>query len=94
MHCTRNITEQIVWVGGEDKRLALFENLFPIENGVSYNSYCIIDEKTAVIDTVDYSIGRLFLENIAHALQGRTLDYLIINHIIYFWKDIIFIKNI
>ena len=53
MHCTRKITDSISWVGGCDRRLALFENLFPIPRGVAYNSYLIMDEKTALIDTVD-----------------------------------------
>lgn len=80
MYCTRNISEHIHWIGGNDRRLALFENLFPIPNGVSYNSYLIMDEKTALMDTVDASISRLFFENIDHVLNGRTLDYLIVNH--------------
>ena len=53
MYCTRKLTEQVWWVGGSDRRLALFENLFPITRGVSYNSYLILDEQTAVVDTVD-----------------------------------------
>ena len=80
MHCTRKVTDTISWVGGCDRRLALFENLFPIPRGVSYNSYLIMDEKTALIDTVDASITRQFLENISHVLGGRSLDYLVINH--------------
>lgn len=80
MHCTRKITDTIHWVGGSDRRLALFENLFPIPRGVAYNSYLIMDEKTALVDTVDASISRQFLENIYHVLDGRTLDYLVVNH--------------
>ena len=80
MHCTRKITDTVTWVGGSDRRLALFENLFPIPRGVSYNSYLIMDEKTALVDTVDSSITRQFLENIFHTLAGRPLDYLIVNH--------------
>lgn len=80
MYCTRKITEGITWIGGSDRRLALFENLFPIPRGVAYNSYLILDEATAVIDTVDSSISRQFFENIQHTLNGRTLDYLIVNH--------------
>ena len=59
MYCTRKITDHIHWVGGSDRRLALFENLFPIPRGVSYNSYMILDEKTALVDTVDSSINAL-----------------------------------
>ena len=80
VYCTRKIAETITWVGGSDRRLALFENLFPIPRGVSYNSYLISDEKTALMDTVDSSIRQQFLENILHALGGRKLDYLVVNH--------------
>lgn len=80
LYCTRKVTDTIWWVGGNDRRLALFENLFPIPRGVSYNSYVIMDEKTALMDTVDPSITALFLENVAHTLNGRNLDYLVINH--------------
>lgn len=79
-NCTRKLTDTISWVGGSDRRLALFENLFPIPRGVAYNSYLIMDEKTALIDTVDSSITRQFLENVLHVLDGRPLDYLVINH--------------
>ncbi len=80
MHCTRKINEDLYWVGGEDRRLNLFENIFPIPRGVSYNSYLLIDEKTVLLDTVDYSIGRQFLENIKYILKDRNLDFLIVNH--------------
>ena len=61
---TRNISDSIVWVGGSDRRLALFENLFPIPRGVSYNSYVILDEKTALLDTVDSSIALQFIQHV------------------------------
>lgn len=80
MHCTRKLTDAITWVGGSDRRLALFENLFPIPRGVAYNSYLITDEKTALMDTVDRSISRQFLENVTHGLEGRELDYLVVDH--------------
>lgn len=80
MYYFRNVTDDLYWVGGSDRRLELFENLFPIPNGVSYNSYLLTDEKTVLFDTVDTSIGRQFLENVEAALSGRTLDYLVINH--------------
>lgn len=80
MHCTRRLTDAITWVGGSDRRLALFENLFPIPRGVAYNSYLIMDEKTALMDTVDRSISRQFLENVTHGLGGRGLDYLVVDH--------------
>ncbi len=80
MHCTRKVTEDIIWIGGSDRRLALFENVFPIPRGVSYNSYLLKDEKTVLLDTVDRSIAGQFLENLAFALDGRNLDYMIVNH--------------
>ncbi|MDF2541549.1 MAG: norV [Herbinix sp.] len=80
MSIIQEISQQIFWVGGNDRRLERFENMFPIPNGVSYNSYLIIDEKTALIDTVDSSISEIFLENVKDGLAGRNLDYLIINH--------------
>ena len=67
MHCTRKVTEDIIWIGGSDRRLALFENIFPIPRGVSYNSYLLKDEKTVLLDTVDRSITGQFLENLAFA---------------------------
>ncbi|MBN2221976.1 MAG: FprA family A-type flavoprotein, partial [Vallitaleaceae bacterium] len=80
MHTLQNITPNIIYVGGNDRRLALFENMFPLTNGVAYNSYVILDEKTALLDTVDSAISQLYLENVEAALNGRPLDYLIINH--------------
>ena len=80
MYCIRKITEDITYIGGSDRRLALFENVYPIPNGVSYNAYFIDDEKNAVLDTVDKSVSALFFENIAHILGSRTLDYVIVNH--------------
>lgn len=80
MYCFRKVTDDLYWVGGSDRRLELFENIFPIPNGVSYNSYLLMDEKTVLFDTVDASIGRQFLENVEAVLDGRTLDYLVVNH--------------
>ncbi|MFU0825555.1 FprA family A-type flavoprotein [Clostridium sp.] len=80
MYCVRNITDDLYWVGGNDRRLALFENIHPIERGVSYNSYLLLDEKTVLFDTVDWSICRQFIENIEGILGDRDLDYIVINH--------------
>ena len=80
MHCTHLIAPDTWYVGASDRRLAKFENLFPIPRGVSYNSYVILDEKTALLDTADASVAGQFLENVAHALNGRKLDYLIVDH--------------
>ena len=80
MHCVRKVTEDLFWVGGNDKRLHLFENIHPIEDGVSYNSYLLLDEKTVLFDTADWSVGRQFLENVEYVLDERKLDYMVINH--------------
>ena len=80
MHCVRKLAEQLYWVGGSDRRLTLFENAFPIPRGISYNAYLLLDEKTVLLDTVDTAIGGLFFENLAQALQGRPLDYLVVSH--------------
>jgi flavorubredoxin len=80
MQCTRKITEDIFWVGVNDRRLHLFENMFPVPQGVSYNWYLIMDEKTALMDTVDAGASRQFIENVDYVLNGRPLDYLIVNH--------------
>lgn len=80
MQNTRNISPDTIWVGGGDRRLALFENMFPLEDGVTYNSYLLRDEKTALLDTVDASISRQHIENLQYALGGRRLDYLVVHH--------------
>lgn len=80
MHCTQQIAPDVYWVGGSDRRLALFENMFPLPNGVAYNSYLIMDEKIALMDTVDSAITRQFLENVTYVLGGRSIDYLVVNH--------------
>lgn len=80
MFNARNVTKEIVWVGASDRRLALFENIFPIPRGVSYNAYVILDEKTVLLDTVDASVSAQFFENIEYVLGERTLDYLVVNH--------------
>lgn len=80
MHCERLICEDLYWIGGNDHRTTLFENIHPIPRGVSYNSYLLMDEKTVLFDTVDWSISRQFIENLEHVLHGRPLDYMIINH--------------
>lgn len=80
MYNTQEIYPDIHWVGGSDRRLHRFENMFPLQWGVAYNAYLILDEKTALLDTVDSSISGLFLANVEHVLGGRDLDYLVVNH--------------
>ena len=80
MYCVRNVTEDLYWVGANDHRLALFENIHPIPRGVSYNAYLLLDEKSVLYDTVDWSACRQLLENMDYLLEGKPLDYLVINH--------------
>ncbi len=80
MRTIRELKDNIYYIGSNDRRLALFENMFPLENGVSYNSYFIDDEKTAVLDTVDRFVSDAFFENVKALLNGRSLDYLIVHH--------------
>ncbi len=80
MHCVRKVTEDLYWIGANDHRLALFENIHPIPRGVSYNSYVLKDEKNVLFDTVDWSACRQFLENLDYVLGGEKLDYIVINH--------------
>lgn len=80
MYCVRNVTEDLYWIGANDRRLSLFENIHPIPEGVSYNAYVLMDEKTVLFDTIDWSACRQFLENLDHVLNGRPLDYMVINH--------------
>ena len=81
MYSVRKVTDDLYWVGVNDHRLSLFENCFPIPRGVSYNSYVLLDEKTVLFDTVDWSGGHQFMENLVHVLGERPLDYLIVNHL-------------
>ena len=80
MQNTRKVTDDIVWVGCNDRRLTLFENLFPIPRGVSYNSYLVMDEKVTLLDTVDVCALQQFMENIDYVLDGKEIDYLIVQH--------------
>ncbi|MBQ8460678.1 FprA family A-type flavoprotein [bacterium] len=80
MYNTKKITEDLYWVGANDRRLALFESVYPVPAGISYNSYLLLDEKTVLLDTVDKSVNHQFMENIEHVLDDRKLDYLVINH--------------
>lgn len=81
MYCATKITDDIYYIGANDRRIALFENVFPVPRGVSYNSYLIMDEKTVLLDTVDRSVSGRFLENIEYLLGNeKALDYVVINH--------------
>lgn len=80
MHNEVQITEGLYYVGGSDRRIALFENVYPLANGASYNSYLYLDEKTLLLDTVDRSVSDVFYGNLEFLLGDRKLDYLIVNH--------------
>ena len=80
MHNIQPITKDLVYVGASDRRTALFENIYPIPRGVSYNSYLLLDEKTVLMDTADSAVREQYFENVAAALNGRQLDYLVVNH--------------
>lgn len=80
MYNIRKITEDIVWLGANDRRLAKFENTYVTPEGMSYNNYLILDEKTCLVDGIDDNVSRFFLENLQEALQGRDLDYMVVNH--------------
>ncbi len=80
MHCVREVTDKLYWVGANDHRLTLFENIHPIPKGVSYNSYLLLDKKTVLFDTVDWSACRQLIENMEFLLGDKPLDYLLINH--------------
>lgn len=80
MHCTRKVLDDLIWVGADDRRLACFEGVYGVPDGVSYNAYVLLDEKTVLFDTVDKAVEGTFFENLAYALGGRPLDYLVISH--------------
>lgn len=76
----RRIAPDVWWVGASDRRLALFENAHPLENGIAYNSYLIVDEAVVLIDTIDRAVSGQFFENLETVLAGRAVDYVVVNH--------------
>ena len=80
MYCTRKVNENLIWVGGNDRKLSLFEGVYSVPHGVSYNSYLLLDVKTVLFDTVDKAVGKTFFENIEYVLSGKQLDYVVIQH--------------
>lgn len=80
MKNTKLVAKDTVWIGGSDRRLALFENLFPLPNGVSYNSYVVLDEKITLFDTADVSVADQYLENLHAVLGEKKPDYLVVLH--------------
>ena len=80
MHNERKVTDDLFWLGVNDRRIALFENVYPVPHGISYNSYVLLDEKTVLFDTVDRCMSQQFFENLDFVLGNRKLDYVIVNH--------------
>ena len=80
MYTKRLVCKDTYYVGGSDRRLALFENVYPLTNGASYNSYLIVDKKTCLLDSVDKSVDEEFYTKVEEVLAGKPLDYLIVNH--------------
>ena len=80
MYCVRNVTSDLIWIGASDRRLFLFEGVYGVPEGVSYNSFFLDDEKTVIFDTVDKAVASVFFENVEHVLAGRKLDYLVVHH--------------
>jgi flavorubredoxin len=80
MHCIKKITDDLVWVGGNDRRLAMFEGVYSVPDGVSYNSYVLLDESTVLFDTVDKAVSKVFMENLIHTLGDRKLDHVVVQH--------------
>ncbi|MBR3784649.1 MAG: FprA family A-type flavoprotein [Bacteroidales bacterium] len=80
MQNTQPIQQDLIYVGASDRRLALFENVYPIPRGVSYNSYLMVDDVTVLFDTVDAGVAQQFFENVEAALYGRKLDYVVVHH--------------
>jgi len=80
MYNVKKITQNLTWVGANDRRLAMFEGVYSVPKGVSYNAYLLQDEKTVLFDTVDKAVHHRFMENLTHALGGKPLDYLVVQH--------------
>ncbi len=81
MYFCTEITENITWVGVNDRKTERFENYMPLPDGVTYNSYFIDDKKTCVIDSVEIGCASTFLDKIVECLKGRKLDYIVVNHV-------------
>ena len=80
MHCEQELAKGLYWIGGDDKRLGIFEGDHPVPDGMAYNNYLILDEKAVLIDTIDRAVEERFLETLDYLLEGRELDYIIVEH--------------
>ena len=80
MNCTRKICDDIIWVGADLRRLYLFEGMYKVPFGISYNSYLLLDERTVLFDTVEQDVAPVFVNNLEASLGGRALDYIVVHH--------------
>lgn len=80
MHCEQKLADGLYWIGGDDKRLGLFEACQPVPNGMSYNNYLLLDEKVVLFDTIDRAVEERFFETIDYLLDGRAINYIIVSH--------------
>lgn len=81
MYCCTKVTDEVSWIGVNDRKTERFENYMPLPYGVAYNSYLISDEKTCVIDAVEFGSSALYIEKVILGLDGKNLDYIVINHV-------------
>lgn len=81
MHCEQKLAENLYWIGGDDKRLGIFEGCQPVPNGMSYNNYLLLDEKVVLFDTIDRAVEERFFETLEYLLDGRSIDYIIVSHV-------------
>ena len=72
MHCVYKVTDNMYWIGGNERKLSVFEGVIPMPEGMAYNSYFIDDEKTVVLDTVDQAVSKVFYENVDYLLGGNA----------------------
>ena len=80
MQNIRKINDDLYWVGSSDRKIDLFENVLPIPRGVSYNNYVLLDDQTVLFDTADRAVAHQFFENVAAALDGRKLNFVVVHH--------------
>ncbi len=80
MYCVKKVLPDLLWIGADDRRVPVFEGVYDVPDGMSYNSYLLLDDKTVVFDTVDKAVSEQFFENLKHGLNGRHLDYMVVHH--------------
>lgn len=80
MYCTKKVLDDLIWVGANDRRLSMFEGVYSVPRGVSYNSFLLLDDVNVLFDTVDKAVSGTFFQNVEHALNGKSLDFVVIQH--------------